>query len=71
LASEAVKLADLTCTVEPIPSSGWPQKAERPKYSVLDMGKFIALTGHTPRPWEQGLREYVFQELGLPNHRDD
>lgn len=64
LAAEAISLADLNCTVHAIPSADYPQKAKRPAYSVLDTSKFTKLTGITPRPWVQALREYVFHELG-------
>ena len=60
LASEAVRVADLPCRIKPIPSSEYPQKACRPAYSVLDMAKFTACTGITPRPWVQALREFLF-----------
>lgn len=66
LAAEAVSLAGLNCRVEPITTAQWPTKAKRPQYSVLDLDDFTAATGLTPRPWEQGLRDYVFKDLGLP-----
>jgi dTDP-4-dehydrorhamnose reductase len=62
LASEAVNLAGIACKVDPIPSSEYPQKAHRPPYSVLSAEKFSALSGTTPRPWAQALRDYVFQD---------
>jgi len=61
LAAEAINLAGFNCTVNPIPTSEYPQKALRPAYSVLSTDKFTAATGITPRPWVQALREYVFQ----------
>ncbi|EPR41465.1 dTDP-4-dehydrorhamnose reductase [Desulfovibrio sp. X2] len=70
LAAEAIKLAGLRCRVEPITSAEWPAKAKRPRYSVLDLDKFTHATGATPRPWEQGLRDYVFRDLGLTEHDD-
>jgi dTDP-4-dehydrorhamnose reductase len=60
LAAEAVRVADLPCRIKPIPSSEYPQKACRPAYSVLDLTKFTACTGITPRPWVQALREFLF-----------
>jgi dTDP-4-dehydrorhamnose reductase len=60
LASEAVAQASLNTVVQPIPSSQWPQKARRPAYSVLDTGRFTSLTGCTPRPWYQALRDYIY-----------
>ena len=63
LASEAVRTAGIKCAVEPIPSSGYPQKARRPAYSVLSTKKFEDLAGVRPRPWEQAVREYVRAEI--------
>ena len=60
LAAEAVRGADLPCRVKPITSEQYPQKAARPAYSVLDLSKFTAATGITPRPWLQALREFLF-----------
>ncbi|QGY40963.1 dTDP-4-dehydrorhamnose reductase [Pseudodesulfovibrio cashew] len=62
LASEAVRLAGLPCTVEPIPTSGYPTPAVRPAYSVLDLTRFIQTTGETPRHWKDALKEYINQE---------
>lgn len=63
LASEAISLANLEASVQPIPSDQWPQKARRPAYSVLSTARLTELTGYTPRPWPQALRDYVFQTL--------
>ncbi len=63
LASEAVQLAQAQCVVTPIPSSAYPQKATRPAYSVLDCGDLTRMTGISPRPWPQALREYIFKEF--------
>lgn len=63
LAAEAVRCADLPCRIKPITSAEYPQKAVRPPYSVLDLGKFTAATGLTPRPWVQALREFLFSRI--------
>jgi dTDP-4-dehydrorhamnose reductase len=65
LAAEAVEVAGLTCRVKPIPSSGYPQAAKRPSNSILDMQKFVETTGVKPRPWAQGLRDYIYRDLKL------
>lgn len=65
LATEAVKLAQIDCTVEPVPTSAYPTKAVRPHYSVLDLSRFIETTGITPRAWEDALKEYVLKDLRL------
>ncbi|MFW5733423.1 MAG: dTDP-4-dehydrorhamnose reductase [Oceanidesulfovibrio sp.] len=64
LAAEAVHLAGRSCSIRAIPSSEYPQKATRPRYSVLSTEAFTNMTGTTPRPWVQALREYVFKDLG-------
>ncbi|MCA1742386.1 MAG: dTDP-4-dehydrorhamnose reductase [Desulfovibrionales bacterium] len=60
LASEAIKCAGLYCNTTPIPSEDYPQKAKRPPYSVLDCSKYSVVTGESPRPWIQSLREYIY-----------
>ncbi len=65
LAAEAVEVAGYNCRINPIPSSGYPQAAKRPSNSILDLQKFIRLTGVTPRPWAQGLREYIYRDLKI------
>lgn len=63
LASEAVKMLNLTTFVEPIATHEWPQKAARPHYSVLSTQKLQQEYGYTPRPWLQALQEYIFENL--------
>lgn len=65
LANTAVSLAGKECMVAPVPSSEYPTRAVRPAYSVLDLGKFIKTTGVTPRRWEDALKEYVVDILGM------
>lgn len=69
-AAEAVALVRGPCKVEPIPSSHWPQKAERPSYSVLNNDKLASFLGKKPRPWPQALRDYVFGYI-LPAREDN
>ncbi|CAM2060351.1 dTDP-4-dehydrorhamnose reductase [Desulfovibrionales bacterium] len=68
LAAKAVNLAGLTCQIKPIPSYAYPQKAQRPAYSVLSTKRFTDVTGLTPRPWPQALRQYISQNLRLPEY---
>ena len=63
LASEAVKMLNLSVFVEPIETKDWPTKAVRPAYSVLSTQKLQQLYGYTPRPWLQALQEYIFKNL--------
>ena len=69
LACEAIALTASPCRLEPIASSQWPQKAQRPVYSVLDTGKLGEFLGKKPRPWPQALREYLFSEY-MPGTQD-
>jgi len=69
LASEAVNLAGLPCKVHAIASRDYPQKAQRPPFSVLDTARFTQVTGITPRPWPQALRDYIYKEC-LPALHD-
>ena len=63
LASAAVTLAGLDCSVEPVPSSAYPTKAVRPAYSVLDLSRFTQTTGKEPRHWREALHDYVTKDL--------
>lgn len=63
LADEAVNCAGLDCRVEPVPSSAYPAIAQRPSYSVLSTQKFTEVTGITPRPWVQALRDYIYKDF--------
>lgn len=62
LAAEAIALAQIECSINPISSAEYAQKAPRPAYSVLDYSALTRVTGITPRPWPQALREYIFKQ---------
>ncbi|MEO5509454.1 MAG: dTDP-4-dehydrorhamnose reductase [Longimicrobiales bacterium] len=49
------ELAEIDANVQPVASSGYPQKAQRPQYSVLDCSATYAITGDAPH-WRDGLR---------------
>lgn len=63
LAAEAINAAGLHCRVAPIPASASSTMPMRPAFSVLDTTRFTQVTGVTPRPWIQALRDYIFQDL--------
>lgn len=69
LATEAINCSAINCRVDPVPTSAYPTKATRPPYSVLDTSKLTELTGITPRPWVQALRDYIYNDL--KNHLDE
>ncbi len=45
--------------IEPVSSEEFPRPAPRPRYSVLSLERFEALTGGTPRDWREALDEYL------------
>jgi dTDP-4-dehydrorhamnose reductase len=47
--------AGLECRVNPLPTSGYPTRAPRPAYSVLDKTKIKQTYGLTIPPWEESL----------------
>ena len=57
LASEAVRLAGVPCTVRAVPS---PENDRQPAYDVLSSARYSSLTGCSMRPWAQALREYIY-----------
>lgn len=60
VACTALRLAGMpSVPVTPIASSEYASPARRPAYSVLDAGKFIAATGHTPRVWTEAAAQHV------------
>lgn len=62
LASAAMEMAGLPCAVLPIPTSGYPTRAKRPAFSVLDLSDTAKAAGYTPRHWREALAEYVALE---------
>lgn len=64
LAAEAISCSAINCRVDAVPSSAYPTKAQRPPYSVLDTSKLTDVTGITPRPWVQALRDYIYNDIG-------
>jgi dTDP-4-dehydrorhamnose reductase len=45
--------------VEAVPIESLALPARRPRQSALDTGRFARLIGWSPRPWLEGLREYL------------
>ena len=63
LASAAIELAHSPCKVIPIRTSGYPTRAKRPAYSVLDLSETARRAGYTPRHRREALAEYVAKLL--------
>jgi len=58
-AKDILKLSKSQTIVAPISSKELDRPAKRPKMSVLDNAKFIKLTGHKMRNWQEALKDYV------------
>ena len=56
-AREIMRMYGLPCEVRPIPSEDYPTPAERPRYSVLDLGK-AAAAGLPLRHWRDALADF-------------
>ncbi len=54
------------CNVKPIPTSGYPTKAKRPKYSVLDCNKLLMHHGVSIGKWHKATR-YVIDKIIIEN----
>ena len=59
LAREAVKLSGLAGRVEVRERPEPAEAVRRPAYSVLDTGRFTAITGTKPRSWQTALADYI------------
>ena len=50
--------------VVPVSSEIFKRPAKRPRYSVLDLSRFKAITGTSPRSWKEAVKGYL-EEMGL------
>jgi len=57
--TEILKLAGIKTPVVPIASDQYPQKARRPRYSVLDNYHLRLLGMDDMRPWQEALKDYL------------
>jgi dTDP-4-dehydrorhamnose reductase len=51
--------------VEPITTEELQRPAPRPRNSVLDVSRFVRLTGTALRPWQEALEEYLAERKGF------
>jgi dTDP-4-dehydrorhamnose reductase len=58
-AREILRLAGIKTPVVPIASDQYPQKARRPRYSVLDNYHLRLLGMDDMRSWEEALKDYI------------
>lgn len=61
-AKEILRLAGLETSVIPVPSEQYHQKAERPRFSVLDNYHLRLLGMDDMRPWQEALRDYMIEK---------
>jgi dTDP-4-dehydrorhamnose reductase len=61
LAAEALSTAGSSSRILPVSrdEQGWT-RAGLPRYSVLDVGKYLRTTRVKPRPWLQALKDYLY-----------
>lgn len=52
--------------LSPVPTASLSLPAARPTYSPLDKSRYVALTGRTPRPWDDAAREFLRRHLAKP-----
>ncbi len=64
--TELLKLAGLKTRVIPITSDKYPQKAKRPRFSVLDNCQLRLLGMDDMRPWQEALRDYMTSKGHIP-----
>ncbi|MBU4556239.1 MAG: dTDP-4-dehydrorhamnose reductase [Actinobacteria bacterium] len=63
LASEVLRLAGLSPTLEPVTADAFPSVAARPSNSVLDCGKALSL-GVGMRKWDDALEGFMARKIG-------
>lgn len=52
-------LAEVSTPIEPCLGAEYPSKARRPAYGALDCTSLRDATGHTMRPWQDALMDYM------------
>jgi len=60
--NEILRLAGLKTPVIPISSDQYPQKAKRPRFSVLDNYHLKLLGMDEIRPWQEALKDYMISK---------
>jgi dTDP-4-dehydrorhamnose reductase len=66
LAAEIMKIAGLTCKIQPVPTSGYPTRARRPLFSKLNTASTSACTGLPMGDWKMHLNKLI-QSLNSNN----
>ncbi len=60
----AEALPEKSIDIVPVSTASLSLPASRPAFSPLDKGRYTALTGHTPRPWQDAAREFIHHHTG-------
>jgi dTDP-4-dehydrorhamnose reductase len=61
-AKEIFKITKTKINCIPIPSSKYPMRAKRPKYSVLSNSKLDRMEVHKMRHWKESLKDYLIEK---------
>ena len=61
-ATEILKLAGLNAPITPVSSEQYPQKARRPRFSVLDNYHLRLLGLDDMRSWQEALKDYMIEK---------
>lgn len=59
-ASYIFKTAQIAIDLHPIPSSGYPTPATRPRWSVLDMTEIKSRYGIAPKYWKESVKDCIY-----------
>lgn len=65
LAVEIGRYVGTSATITPTTSDRFKRPAPRPAYSILSGARYRALTGETPRPWEEAVHHYLASRKAL------
>ncbi len=64
LATEVFRVAGIQDRIEPVPMGEYPCAAQRPRFSVLDTGKYVRTPGSFRMPsWQQAVAVYLGSRL--------
>ncbi len=63
LACEAIRIAAVSCQVQPCTTAEFPRPAPRPAWSVMDCTKTFAALNWQPRPWQQAVKDCLKDKM--------
>lgn len=62
LAKRIIELAGIDTEIEPVTALEYGAAAPRPRFGVLDCGKYESTTKHKLRDWQSALEEFVLAD---------